>query len=326
MIKYEKGDEKMKKLRILLGSCGGLTGLYLSKLFKTSNYANFEVYGFDAEDKNPTKFFVDKFFIVPVASNEELFISSLINLLKSEKIDIYFPLHSKEIKVISKFEDFIRSSVDTKFMVSPYKSFLILDNKKTLYESLGKLNLRVPKIYNSDPDEFPIFFKPESGSGSKGVMVIDNKEEFMILKKQKGLFMELLKGTEYTVDVIFDQSGNLLGYNQRTRIKMLGGAAVITQNNYDVDVGPYLKIIAQNFTIKGPANFQFFRDKDNEIIFTDANLRFASGGLPLSVVSGLNIPIINVKLLIGDKIDPKECLPDKKPRIMYRYFDEIFEG
>ena len=317
----------MKKLRVLFGSCGGLTGLYLTKLFKRSDYADFEIYGFDAEDKNPTKFFVDKFFIIPSASDEEHFLSSLTSLLKNEKIDVYFPLHSKEIRVVSKFENFIRNSVDTKFIVSPYQSFVVLDNKRTLYESLKKLNLRTLRMYESDPspDDFPIFFKPEIGSGSKGVMIIDNKEEFQILKKQKGLFLELLKGTEYTVDAVFDQIGNLLGYNQRTRIKMLGGAAVITQNNYDVDIGPYLKIISENFKIKGPANFQFFKTAQNDIVFTDANLRFASGGLPLSVASGLNIPIITLKLLIGEKIDPKECIPDKKPRIMYRHFDEIFE-
>jgi len=317
----------VKKLRVLLGSCGGLTGLYLTKLFKRSDYTDFEIYGFDAENKNPTKFFVDKFFIIPSASDEEHFLSSLTSLLKKEKIDVYFPLHSKEIRVVSKFEEFIRSAVDTKFIVSSYQSFVVLDNKRTLYESLKKLNLKTPKMYENDPnpDDFPIFFKPESGSGSKGTMVIDNKEEFQILKKQKGLFLELLKGTEYTVDVVFDQIGNLLGYNQRTRIKMLGGAAVITQNNYDIDIGPYLKTISENFKIKGPANFQFFKTLQNDIVFTDANLRFASGGLPLSVASGLNIPIITLKLLLGDKIESKECIPDKKPRIMYRYFDEIFE-
>jgi hypothetical protein len=30
-------------------------------------------------------------------------------------------------------------------------------------------------------------------------------------------------------------------------------------------------------------------------------------------------------LLINDRIDPKECMPDRKKRTMYRYFEEIFE-
>ncbi len=319
----------MKKIRILLGSCGGLTGLYLSKLFRKSDYADFEIYGFDAESKNPTKFFVDKFFTVPNASNEEIFLNSLMNLLNKEKIDIYFPLHSKEIRVVSKFEDRIRNSTNTKFIVSPYQSFLALDNKRNLYESLNKLGIRVPKIYSNEispsDEEFPLFFKPESGSGSKGTMAVDTRAEFEILKKQKGLFLELLKGTEYTVDTICDQMGNLLGYNQRIRIKTLGGAAIITENNYEIDVGPYLQNIVKNFRVKGPANFQFFKTNKNEIVFTDVNLRFASGGLPLSVASGLNIPLLTVKLLLEDRIDLEECIPDKKNRIMYRYFEEIFE-
>ncbi len=249
--------------------------------------------------------------------------------MEKEKIDIYFPLHSKEIRVVSKFEDRIRHSTDAKFIVSPYESFLALDNKRALYESLNKIGIRAPKIYSNEVSpsdkEFPLFFKPESGSGSKGTMTVDTRAEFEILKKEKGLFLEYLKGTEYTVDTICDRTGNLLGYNQRIRIKMLGGAAIITENNYEIDVGSYLKEIVNHFKVKGPAHFQFFKTKNNEIIFTDVNLRFASGGLPLSVASGLNIPLITVKLLLGDRIDQKECIPDKKPRIMYRYFEEIFE-
>ena len=156
-------------------------------------------------------------------------------------------------------------------------------------------------------------------------MIVETKEEFEFLKKQKGIFLEFLNGTEYTVDAIFDQEGKLLGYNQRIRLKTLGGAAIVTQNNYEVDVGDYLALISSHYKIKGPANFQFFKTSENEIVFTDVNLRFPSGGLPLSVESGINIPLITIKLSLGENITPQECVPDRKKRTMYRYFEEIFE-
>lgn len=319
----------MRKKRILLGSCGGLTGLYLAKHFKKILKDTFEIAGFDSEDKNPTKFFLDNFFIIPNSSNTDAFLNNLISLLNDQKIDYYLPLHSREIRTVSEFEDKIKNSSETKFIVSPFQTFLSLDNKRNLYKNFNKIGLKVPKVYEKNnlplPQNFPIFFKPEVGSGSKGAMILNTKEEFELLKNQNGLFLELINGTEYTVDAIFDLKGGLLGYNQRIRIKTLGGAAVITQNNYEVDISPFLKKIADNYKIKGPCNFQFFRTNDNDIVFTDVNLRFASGGLPLSVASGLDIPNLTLKLLMGEKIESYECVVDKKPRIMYRYFNEIFE-
>lgn len=89
------------------------------------------------------------------------FLSSLIQLLNNEKIDVYLPLHSSEIRVISKYEDYIKSLSNTKFIVSEFRSFMFLDNKKNLYISLADLGIRVPKIFdeNTPPlsNEFPIF-------------------------------------------------------------------------------------------------------------------------------------------------------------------------
>ncbi len=81
--------------------------------------------------------------------------------MNNEKIDVYLPLHSSEIRVISKYEDYIKSLSNTKFIVSEFRSFMFLDNKKNLYISLADLGIRVPKIFdeNTPPlsNEFPIF-------------------------------------------------------------------------------------------------------------------------------------------------------------------------
>lgn len=317
------------RLRVLLGSCGGLTGLYLSKLLRKISWAQVEILGFDTEKAIPTKFFLDRFFTIPHSKDEEAFINALLQLLTEEKVDIYLPLHSLEVRTVSKYEGLIKSKCNTKFVVSPYETFLALDNKLSMYLNLSKVGIKVPKLYDTCPDdeEFPIFYKPASGSGSKGVMVLKNREQYELTKKAfpNGLYLEYLEGKEYTVDAIFDLGGRLLGYNQRVRLKTLGGAATVTKNDFSVNIDRELKLIETNFLIKGPANFQFFHTNKGEIVFTDVNLRFASGGLPLTVTSGLNIPEIVLKLLVGAPVDPSECVPDRKPRIMYRYFEEIYD-
>ena len=313
-------------MKILIGSCGGLTGVYLSKLLK-KELPKAKIYGFYMSEKIPTKFFLDKFFIMPSSDNEELFLENLILILNTENIDIYIPVHSKEIKVVSKHTKILTERTKAKFVVSPYETFEILDNKRNAYQKLKKIGIDVPKMYNKveEIDNYPVFIKPEVGSGSKGARIIHSKEELSYIKNQKNfLIMEFLKGNEITVDALFDLKGHLLGFNQRKRIKTLGGAAVITETDFSIDISYILKKIEKNFTIVGPANFQFFYTKDR-IVLTDINLRFASGGLPLTVESGFNIPLLTIKLALEENIDPALCKVDRRKRIMYRYFEEIFE-
>jgi len=60
-------------------------------------------------------------------------------------------------------------------------------------------------------------------------------------------------------------------------------------------------------------------------LFTDVNLRFASGGLPLSVESGVNLVKLYVLEALGQPYNPSEFQSDRKKRTMYRYFEELYE-
>ena len=75
--------------------------------------------------------------------------------------------------------------------------------------------------------------------------------------------------------------------------------------------------------IKGSANFQFII-QDEIPYLIDINLRFASGGLPLSIKSGLNIIELLIKDLYNIEFEEKDYKIDKKERIMYRYYEELF--
>ncbi|PNE20171.1 hypothetical protein V511_10180 [Mesotoga sp. Brook.08.YT.4.2.5.1] len=316
-------------MRILIGCCGGLTGTYLSRhIHDLSWIEEKSVLGFDVSDKNPTKYFLDELFVLPPVDSDG-FVESLIYLLNSERIDIYIPTHSAEGFVVSRESDRIRKLTRTNFMISPLQTYEALDNKENLYNNLDELGIDTPKRFQEDIADFflPLFIKPIRGSGSKNTRIISNREELRWIEKLKEdyLVTEYLQGKEYTVDTYFSLEGRLLGLNQRIRVKNLGGAAIITENNYDIEVTSLIETISRRYTIIGPANFQFFLTDNSRIVFTDVNLRFASGGLPLTIKSGLDIPEIMLKELSGMKIESNECVIDKKHRIMFRYFSEIFE-
>lgn len=310
--------------KILIGSCGGLTGSYLARQFKKLGLITC---GADASYNNVTKFFVDEFFLLPSAK-EDVFKENLLMVLKENNIDAYVPTHSVEIRVIADNEEFIRKNWRGHFLVSPAKSFEMLDNKKEANRNLKLVGIPVPKLLDDKhyDGEYPIFMKNNVGSGSSKAMMIETPglyREYGDINAGKSFF-EYIKGTEYTVDCMFDDKGRLIAFNQRIRRKNMGGAVIITQNDYSFDIEPYLRIIEKKFVIKGCVNFQYIL-RDGVPYFTDINLRYASGGLPLTVASGIDVPQIMINLWEGKKIE--HVVSCNAPgKIMYRYFEEKFDG
>lgn len=310
----------MKK-RILIGSNGGLTGIYLARRF--GNTGKYEIYGTDSNTITAGRFFVDKQVTISGADDDS-FTDELIYILKKNDIDYYFPTHSKEIKRISRDSDKICKEVNTKFIVSPIETFEKVESKESAYYSLSKSGIPTPYMIAGMPEKFPVFMKNKIGSGGGGSRILKTEREYEAYKDNSDVcFFEVMNGKEYTIDCIFDCSGKLLIYNSRERIKTIGGAVSITENAPELDILPYLRKLEENWIFKGCVNFQCIVSAGIPY-FTDINLRYASGGLPLSVNSGMKIEEILIRLLDGEKIKWGEYTMDKQHRQMYRYFEEIY--
>ena len=299
-------------MRIVIGSCGGLTGSYLARQFKKLGTV---VCGIDTSIPNATSIFLDEEYNI-VNSSDSRFIDMLIDLLVSKKIII---ISKQQNKITEKWSGF--------FMVCPYKTFELLNNKIDANNSLKRIGISIPKSIDNllSDDEYPIFMKPNNGSGSKNSQIITNRKihEMYINENSDNCFFEYIIGQEYTVDCFFDNEGNLISYNQRIRKKSMGGAVIVTQNDYSFDIYPYLKTISSNFVFKGCVNFQYIL-KDNIPYFIDVNLRYASGGLPLSVKSGLNVPQFIIDICNNKKIDFFYPKKENDGLTMYRYFEEWY--
>ena len=311
-----------RKKKILIGCCGGLTGIFLSKYFaKKENYI---IYGFDNSSLSAGEIFVDRFYQLP-HSNSESFIDSLINLINSEKIEYYFPTHSKEICKISEFEDRLREQTNVKFIVCPKKTFDMLDNKKQAYYNLALAGIPTPRIITEPPLSYPVVMKEYFGSGGSGVQIINNEKVYFAYRDTatEVCFFEHINGREFTADCVFDNNGKLLFYNLRERVKTIGGAVVIAKNTYDFDISPWLKQLENSFDFLGCVNFQFIV-KENIPYLIDVNLRYPSGGLPLTVQTGIDVPDILLRLMDGEKIAEDDYPINKKVRVMYRYYEEVY--
>lgn len=312
----------MKK-RILIGSCGGLTGSYLARQFRALDC---HVIGADAGMNNATRFMTDEFVNLPVAKDQN-FIPRLLQVLKELRVDYYIPTHSQEIRVVAQKEQLLRENWDGEFIVSPWETFELLDDKKSANASLKAAGIPVPELYESIADipAYPVFMKPNMGSGSRNSRKVETKrlaEAFEELEPGSS-FYQCISGTEFTVDCMFDRDGKLLGYNQRVRQKSMGGAVIVTRNDYSFEILPFLKRLEQAFVFRGCVNFQYILS-EGVPYFIDVNLRYASGGLPLTVASGVPVPRMMLDIFEGKPVcEASSCSADGKT--MYRYFEEIFE-
>ena len=313
----------MKK-RILVGSCGGLTGNYLIRQFK--EIGDYYVVGADLTDQICAKFFADEIVCVP-AANAPDFVECLIHVLKDKQIDFYFPTHSTEIMIVSKNESTIRAAWKGSCLVCPFETFEKLNNKRTANEALRQFGIPVPQLLSSADRDiiYPVFMKPDTGSGSKQAMKIESNilhREYEKLYPNVS-FYQLIEGTEYTVDCMFDAECHLIAYNQRVRLKSMGGAVIVTQNNYEFDILPYLKQLEHAFQFKGCVNFQYILSSGIPY-FIDINLRYASGGLPLTVASGIHVPQIMIDIFSNHTTSEVKSCP-VNGKTMYRYFNELYE-
>lgn len=307
---------------ILLTSVGGLTGTYLSKYYK--RFPQFRVIGADMSDEIASMQWLDRFYKISSAKDIEEYERQLVQIIETENIHYIIPTASYDMNAFTKSA--FLSQMKDKMLIMDRDMHIHLHNKKQCYQFLEKLTISVPQIY-TEKVCFPCILKPEEGTGSKNTIKLDDKVDLDYWKNKVDnfLLMEYLEGDEYTVDCLFDREGENIGFNVRKRKKTNGGGVVVTQNThlYDKQVSEIIHKLEALKRIKGPVNFQF-KEKNEELVIFDFNTRFASGGLPLTVKSGFEIPYLLLELIDNNQVVPWISEEKTEGLTMIRYYEEVY--
>lgn len=307
------------RITVLLTSAGGITGTFLIKhLSKTTEY---RIVGADMQHNISLVNQLSAFYQVPPCSDKN-FIESIKEIVKKESVDVVIPVSSYDVEEFSKniSDDLLKD----KMLVMPYEQHKILHDKKECYRALSSIGISIPKEVSHNT--YPYLMKARQSSGGKGVVIIENKEDFLYwsTKIKDYICVEILPGDEYTVDSLFDRDGTCIGYNTRKRIRMAGGGAVVSKNCPCKEIAAVISVLEKNFELCGPINFQFkYGDGNNPIIF-DVNTRLASGGLALTVASGFDIPALLIQLILKQRVERWTASDNIEGLTMYRYYEEVF--
>ncbi|MFH0736055.1 MAG: ATP-grasp domain-containing protein [bacterium] len=267
----------------------------------------------------------DNYFKVPRIS-EDNFIDFLLDKCLDLNITLIIPTIDTELSILVKNKKrFELAGID--IMISSETIIKEASSKILTKNLFDRFDIAYPKIYSKESPVFPLIVKPEFGSSSKDIFVVNSKEMLSenLLTNNSLFFFEYLNPknfTEFTVDLYYDKTNYLKCMIPRERIETRGGEVskgVTRKNILNEIIGKKMNYWEGAI---GCITAQFFVSKINSQIYgIEVNPRFG-GGFPLSYLAGANFPKWLIKeYFFAEKIegfyDWEENL------LMLRYDDEI---
>lgn len=315
-----------QKVNVLVTSAGVETAINVMKALKKSSRYECKFIATDMSELSPGLYLADKYYITPSAKSED-FLGIILSIAKKEQVDFIFPIHSTEIEIFAQ-----NTNIFNKERIG-----IILPSlevvKKCIYKDifidfLQANNFPHPKTYRSaeEIENFPIFFKKNYGSSSRGAQKVESKEEleFLLKKGRDGVILqEYLDLPELTVDFYVNKNYYLVGYVPRYRLKVKDGKSVVAKTMRSSVIEEVTEKLLRVLQYKGAGNMQmFYNEISGEVKIIEINPRLSAGGLPLTVEAGINIP----ELMLIDYFDGLQDIRMEynDNLTMYRYYTEIF--
>lgn len=279
-------------------------------------------------DMNTTAMSVaDKAFESPIIYDEK-YIPFLLDICKSEKIDMLISLFDIDLMILAKNKSRFEE-MGVKVIVSNENIINICNDKFEMLKYLKKINMPVPKTYidleealkGADFDKNSYILKPRWGMGSLSIFEAENKKELEVLYEkakrstQKSylrfesgadigraiLIQEKIKGDEYGLDIFNDFKGENLTVTVKRKLAMRSGEtdiAKVIENKELEDIG---KKIAESLKHIGNLDMDILFDGQSAYII-DMNARFG-GGYPFTHSAGVNELEALIRLCKNEKVN-----------------------
>jgi len=222
---------------------------------------------------------VDRFYQVPLAKQEEEYLGCIKKIVLENDIQYIFPSTEAEIGFFDSFCSQFGQSV--KIFINEHGILHDFLDKYNTVVFLERNKLPFPKTFLLEDYagglDFPFILKQRRGSGGKGLMPIEDREELAFFKKRKKDFIvQELLGTideEYTAAVFSDGVNihsiafkRLLGFDNLSKVMELAG---------DEAIKDLMIRIAKAASLKGVINVQMRKTARGYVPF-EINPRLSS--------------------------------------------------
>ncbi len=174
--------------------------------------------------------------------------------------------------------------------------------------------------------KLPLVAKPVTGSGAKGMYILQTEGEWSFFAANKlaaeYMVQQFIDGEEFSVDCYVDKNGKPISVVPRKRLEVINGEATRSVTIKDKAVINLSLQILSKGLFNGPVTIQFIKEKTTGTLYLiEINPRLGSGVLT-SVHAGANICDYIIKEFLNTAPEPNNDW--KEGVIMTRAFQEFY--
>jgi len=264
----------------------------------------------------------DRRFLLP-RGDDPRFASDLLARCSREGIDVVVPTVDTELLPLAR----MRTQFEAKLVLASEATLAVcLDKWELAQRCAGRVRVPWTVVVDGafDPDaiELPAIVKPRSGSGSRGIRLVERRSELEALERDGTLLVqEHLPGPEHSLDVLARSDGHVAAVVPRERLKVDSGIAVTGRTLHDDGLDAFAREVAAAIELTTVANVQVKEDADGAPALLEVNPRFP-GTMPLTIASGVDMPRLAIGEALGTPIPDGPLEFDDLA--MVRFFQERF--
>ena len=309
----------MKKILLLGGSAQQVVAI------ETAKRLGYYTVLCDYLTDNPGQFVSDKFYLVSTTDKD-----AVLEVAKKEKVDGVIAYASDPAAPTAAF---VAEQIG--LPTNPYKSVDILCNKDKFRDFLSKNGFDCPvaKSYTDAKNakaekasfDYPIIMKPVDSSGSKGVTILQNQDNYneavdfaFSFSRSKRIIVEkyIIRKHKYTIGGdIFINNGKIIiwglmnCFRDHSPNPLVPGGKIYPALLNDTDLKKAKKVL-QNLVTKlhiqsGCMNVELMIDKQDRVYLIDIGPRAGGNMIPiqLSAIFGVDIVEMSILAAMGEKLN-----------------------
>lgn len=324
----------MNTVRILMTGNGAPGCSSILNCLRNNGERDLYIVGVDMNPMAVCRSKVDKFYQVPAAADPS-FIDAVLNICKTEKIQILISIVTRELELFAAAKRRF-AEIGTIISTMDQEPLHIANNKGSLLTAMREAGLPVPAfrvvydpnelqdaVYELGYPELPVVVKPTFGNGSRGTRILNaQKSRYDLFFKEKPnsqymrleelldivserneipemMVMEYLPNEEISVDVLADHGKVLYISARKGRvISSIMVSSIVERNIAAIDIAS--KVVSL-LRLDGNIDFDMKCGINGYPYIMEINPRLPAG-VAVQAMAGINFPYLRIKQLLGEPL------------------------
>lgn len=241
----------------------------------------------ESDSLSPSLHYADKSFVVP-RIKEEGYLERIIDICLQEGVDFLLPSKDSELTL---FAGSVVLNEMLKLPLSSLETIRVCEDKIAFFDYLKNYFIMPDTWMSRDGSdnltEYPVVVK-ERGVGieTSGYYICNNDQQLnnAISQCMQPVIQKYIKGSEYTVDAIFNKNSEMIVAVPRERLRVRQFVSDVGLACKDESFEKNTEEVGRKLNLKGPVNVQWIRTSDGVDYLIEVNPRI-SGGLQITLAA-----------------------------------------